>query len=89
MHIHAWKGVSQADGAPAQVGELVRPWLAGRPEALKDTVPPQMLGDPDSQWVRVSDIDLHYKQARAAFSAAVSLSAHHNLHGCKLDSLYL
>ncbi len=44
------------------VAELVRPWLAGAPEPLRDTLPPQSLGDPDSRWVRVNDIDLHYKQ---------------------------
>ncbi len=44
------------------VAELVRPWLAGAPEPLRDTLPPQSLGDPDSRWVRVNNIDLHYKQ---------------------------
>lgn len=58
--------------------------MAGRPEALKDTVPPQTLGDPDSQWVRVSDIDLHYKQARAALCTAVSVSVYDNLNVCSL-----
>ncbi len=67
----------------------MRPWLAGRPEALKDTVPPQTLGDSDSQWVRVSDIDLHYKQARTAFCAAVSLSVYDNLDVCNLISVVM
>ncbi len=47
-------------------------------------MPPQTLGDPDSQWVRVSDIDLHYKQARAALCTAVSVSVYDNLNVCSL-----
>ena len=36
-----------------------------------------------------SDIDLHYKQARTAFCAAVSLSVYDNLDVCNLISVVM
>ena len=33
--------------------DLLQPFLLGRPEPLTDTVPPQQLGDADSQWIEV------------------------------------
>ena len=44
------------------VAALLRPWFAGPPAPLTDTVPPQSLGDPDSRWVCVDGVDLHYKE---------------------------
>lgn len=35
------------------VDDLLQPFLLGQPEPLTDTVPPQQLGDPDSQWIEV------------------------------------
>ena len=48
------------------VADLLRPWFAGPPEPLTNTLPPQSLGDPDSRWVCVDGINLHYKEVRPA-----------------------
>ena len=43
------------------LADLVEPLIAGTPEPLQDTVPPQQLGDPDSRWIEVDGVNLHYK----------------------------
>lgn len=43
------------------VADLVQPFVLGPPEPLQDTVPPQQLGDADSQWMQVNGVDVHYK----------------------------
>lgn len=43
------------------VSEIIQPLIKGRPEALTDTLPPQQLGDADSQWIQVEGVNLHYK----------------------------
>ena len=43
------------------MSEIVQPLIQGQPQPLTDTVPPQQLGDPDSQWIRVEGVNLHYK----------------------------
>lgn len=35
------------------VNDLVQPFILGQPQPLTDTVPPQQLADPDSQWIEV------------------------------------
>jgi pimeloyl-ACP methyl ester carboxylesterase len=40
---------------------LVGPFLVPVPP-LKDALPPQSLADPDSQFIEINDIDVHYKQ---------------------------
>ncbi|KAK9821989.1 hypothetical protein WJX81_003986 [Elliptochloris bilobata] len=58
------------------VAELVRPWFAGQPPPLTDTLPPQSLGDPDSRWVCVYGVDLHYKEVGPADSKTAVLLIH-------------
>ena len=43
------------------MSEIIQPLIQGQPQPLTDTVPPQELGDPDSQWIRVEGVNLHYK----------------------------
>ena len=50
----------QKETAP-WVSEIIQPLIQGQPEPLTDTVPPQQLGDPDSQWIQVDGVNLHYK----------------------------
>ena len=48
--------------------DLLQPFLLGRPEPLTDTVPPQQLGDADSQWIEVLVVDLcHEPWLRSAY----------------------
>lgn len=41
---------------------LIGPFLIPIPP-LEGTLPPQQLADPDSQYMRIGDVDLHYKKA--------------------------
>ena len=43
------------------MSEIIQPLIQGQPEPLTDTLPPQQLGDPDSQWTQVEGVNLHYK----------------------------
>lgn len=42
--------------------ELIQPVLAGPPPPLTDTVAPQQLADPDSRFLEVDGVMLHYKE---------------------------
>lgn len=67
-----------------QVGSEFLPWLrlqlqpltAGPPEPLRDTVSPQQLVDPDSSFLEVHGVRLHYKDVGPRDAPAVVL-----LHG--------
>ena len=57
--------------------ELMDPWLLPAPAPLTDTLPPSHLADPDSRFILVDGIRVHYKQIGSdALQPAVLL-----LHG--------
>ena len=49
------------DTVPA-LQELIQPVLAGPPPPLTDTVTPQQLADPDSRFLEVDGVTLHYME---------------------------
>lgn len=63
------------------VEELVQPFVLGPPEPLQDTVPPQQLGDPDSRWIEVDGVNLHYKDTGPQNPDAPAVLLLHGFNG--------
>ncbi|CAL8466073.1 g5609 [Coccomyxa elongata] len=63
------------------VADLVEPLIAGPPEPLQDTVPPQQLGDPDSRWIEVDGVNLHYKDTGPQAPGAPAVLLLHGFNG--------
>ncbi len=63
------------------VADLVEPLIAGPPEPLQDTVQPQQLGDPDSRWIEVDAVNLHYKDTGPQAPGAPAVLLLHGFNG--------
>lgn len=60
---------------------MLQPWLDGVPPPLTDTVPPEQLADPDSKFVTVDGVRLHYKEAGTAGPGKPTVLLMHGLNG--------
>ncbi len=56
--------------------ELIDPWLLPAPAPLTDTLPPSHLADPDSRFILVDGIRVHYKQTGSDTSQPAVLLLH-------------
>ncbi|KAK9829636.1 hypothetical protein WJX72_006997 [[Myrmecia] bisecta] len=61
--------------------DLVQPFLDGPPRPLTDTVSPQDLADPDSQFTEVDGVMLHYKDYGNQAPGAPTVLMLHGLNG--------
>jgi pimeloyl-ACP methyl ester carboxylesterase len=63
------------------VQDLILPWLDGEPQPLTDTVPPASIGDPDSHFLTVDGVTLHYKEAGPATPGTPAVLLLHGFNG--------
>lgn len=63
------------------VTELVAPWFAAAPEPLLDTLPPRALADPDSKFITIEGVELHYKDYGPAQPGAPAVLLLHGFNG--------
>ena len=63
------------------MSEIVQPLIKGLPEPLTDIVPPQQLGDPDSKWIQVEGVNIHFKDYGPKASSAPAVLLLHGFNG--------